>query len=146
MVFLRHMQNLFSNLFAHLLALIKSVKLINLAFFRINISQSQKANNDWFLKQREFSTCCCYFDNAPNYVCMSSFTFLAPQVCHQQIWPHLTSPWRRESLSHYLVLLQVTQFRICTGMSVIWFPSIWWVLCVYVCRDENISELEIVLT
>lgn len=46
MIFLRHMQNLFSNLFAHLLALIKSVKLINLAFFQINISQSQKANND----------------------------------------------------------------------------------------------------
>lgn len=43
MIVLRNVQNLFSDLITYLLVHIKSVKLINLAPFQININQSQKS-------------------------------------------------------------------------------------------------------
>ena len=45
MIFLRNVQDLFSDLITYLLVHIKSVKLINLALFQININQSQKVIN-----------------------------------------------------------------------------------------------------
>lgn len=123
MIFLRNVQNLISDLTSFgSYQIHKAYQPGTFSDQYESVSESRKLLT---LKQNEFSICCCCLDNAFNYFSVSPFTFLAPQVCRQQIWPPQTSPWRRESLSRYLVVLQVIQFRICTGMSVIWFPSTW---------------------